>query len=155
MRRTCASLSNFRYQCLSVRFHSYSDDIVSVPTGNAGATSCGPITTGHRRTEDFISSCVPSSSVPKHVSRRDNAGFRPRDHWLGFRQHHGYEQCPYSGTTCDGCHLKSARLASPLITPSTASRLQSGQSDSVRLVTPVAIWARSQLLGNGLAALDG
>jgi hypothetical protein len=47
------------------------------------------------------------------------------------------------------------RLASPLITLSTASRLQSGQSDRVRLGTPVAIGIRSQLLGSGPGAQDG
>ena len=54
-----------------------------------------------------------------------------------------------------GRSLKSVRLASPLITRSTASRLQSGQSDSVRLGTPVAIGTRSQLLGSGLGAQVG
>src|SRR5580700_5473281 len=54
-----------------------------------------------------------------------------------------------------GRSLKSVRLAPPLVTTSTASRLQSGQSDRVRRGTPVAIGALSQLLGRGLGAQDG
>src|SRR5580698_6027973 len=54
-----------------------------------------------------------------------------------------------------GRSLKSVRLASPFTTPSTASRLQSGQSDRVRLGTPVAIGTLSQLLGSGPGAQDG
>src|SRR5580692_4422878 len=66
---------------------------------------------------------------------------------------------PASSTICasmiPGRSLKSARPASPLITASTASRLQSGQSDRVRLGTPVAIGTLSQLLGSGPGAQDG
>src|SRR5580658_1292634 len=60
-----------------------------------------------------------------------------------------------SASMIPGRSLKSARLASPLVTASTASRLQSGQSDRVRLGTPVAIGTLSQLLGSGLGAQDG
>src|SRR5215469_13651058 len=54
-----------------------------------------------------------------------------------------------------GLSLKSARLLSPLIRLSTASRLHSGQSDRVRLGTPVVIGTLSQLLGSGLGAQTG
>jgi hypothetical protein len=54
-----------------------------------------------------------------------------------------------------GLSPKSVTLLSPLITLSTASRLHSGQSDGVRLGTPVAIGTLSQLLGSGLGAQDG
>src|SRR5580658_11025911 len=66
---------------------------------------------------------------------------------------------PASSTICalmiPGRSLKSARVASPLITASTASRLQSGHSDKVRRGTPVAIGTLSQLLRSGLGAQDG
>src|SRR6202021_1963612 len=66
---------------------------------------------------------------------------------------------PASSTICasmiPGRSLKSARVASPLITASTASRLQSGHSDRVRRGTPVAIGTLSQLLRSGLGAQDG
>src|SRR5580658_3874471 len=66
---------------------------------------------------------------------------------------------PASSTICalmiPGRSLKSARVASPLITASTASRLQSGHSDKVRRGTPVAIGTLSQLLGSGPGAQDG
>ena len=60
-----------------------------------------------------------------------------------------------SASMIPGLSLKSATLLSPLITPSTASRLHSGHSDRVRLGTPVAIGTLSQLLGSGLGAQDG
>src|SRR6266851_471362 len=53
-----------------------------------------------------------------------------------------------------GRSLNSARVASPLITASAASRLQSGHSDRVRRGTPVAIGTLSQLLGSELGAQD-
>src|SRR6516164_7938598 len=66
---------------------------------------------------------------------------------------------PASSTICasmiPGLSLKSARLLSPLITLSTASRLHSGQSESVRLGIPVVIGTLSQLLGSGLGAQTG
>src|SRR5580700_10112274 len=60
-----------------------------------------------------------------------------------------------SASMTPGRSLKSARLASPLVTASTASRLQSGQSDRVLRGTPVGIGSLSQLLGSGLGAQDG
>src|SRR5271165_3168344 len=60
-----------------------------------------------------------------------------------------------SASMIPGRSLKSARLASPLVTASTDSRLQSGQSDKVRRGKPVGIRTLSELLGSGLGAQDG
>src|ERR1700722_17722136 len=60
-----------------------------------------------------------------------------------------------SASIIPGLSLKSVTLLSPLITLSRASRLHSGQSDRVRLGTPVAIGILSQLLGSGPGAQDG
>jgi hypothetical protein len=60
-----------------------------------------------------------------------------------------------SASIIPGLSLKAAMLLSPLVTLSTASRLHSGQSDRVRLGTPLAIETLSQLLGSGLSAQDG
>src|SRR3984885_1315897 len=60
-----------------------------------------------------------------------------------------------SASIIPGLSLKSVTLLSPLITLSTASRLHSGQTERVRLGTPVAIGTLSQLLGSALGAQDG
>src|SRR5579864_8230576 len=60
-----------------------------------------------------------------------------------------------SASMIPGLSLKSAIVASPLITASTASLLQSGHSESVLLGTPAAICILSQLLGSGPGAQDG
>src|SRR6266852_7876767 len=66
---------------------------------------------------------------------------------------------PASSTICasmiPGLSVKSAKLASPLITASSASRLQPGQRERVRRGTPVGIGTLSQLLRSGLGAQDG
>src|SRR5581483_11078171 len=54
-----------------------------------------------------------------------------------------------------GRSRKSARLASPLTAASAASRLHSGQRDSVLLGTPVVIGTLSELFVSGAGAQDG
>src|ERR1700691_1132810 len=60
-----------------------------------------------------------------------------------------------SASIIPGLSPNSARLDSPLVTLSTASRLHSEQSDRVRRGTPVVIGTLSQLLGCGFGAQDG
>src|ERR1700758_2971286 len=60
-----------------------------------------------------------------------------------------------SASTVPGRSRKSARLESPLTVASTASRLHSGQRDSVLLGTPSVIGTLSQLFGSGAGAQDG